>query len=92
MIVRVLGEGQFRLDDAAFAAVNAIDDRVQSCAEAGDPDGFATALEELVTEIKRAGTPLPLDEFTGSDAVVPAAGTTLEEARALLSSEGLIPD
>lgn len=92
MIVRVLGEGQFRLDDAAFASVNAIDDRVQSAAEAGDEGGFAAALEELVTEIKRAGTPLALDEFTGSDAIVPAAGTTLEEARALLSSEGLIPD
>jgi hypothetical protein len=92
MIVRVLGEGQFRLDDAAFAAVHAIDDRVQACADADDAEGFQTALEELVTEIKRAGTPLALDEFTGSDAVVPSAGTTLDEARALLSSEGLIPN
>lgn len=92
MIVRVLGEGQYRLDDAAFAVAHEIDDRVQGAADAGDEDGFAAALAELVTSIKEHGTPLPTDEFVGSDAVVPASGTSLEEARALLSSEGLIPN
>ena len=40
----------------------------------------------------RLGTPLATDEFEGSDAIVPGHGTTLEDARELLSSEGLIPD
>lgn len=91
MIVRILGEGQYRLDDAAFATVSAIDDRVQEAADAGDAEAFDRELRELVAEIIRLGAPLAADEFEGSDAIVPGAGTTLEEARALLTSEGLIP-
>lgn len=92
MIVRVLGEGQFRLDDAAFEAVNAIDDRVQEAAEAGDESAFRDALAELVGAIKGQGDPLPADEFIGSDAIVPGESTTLAEAQDMLSAEGLIPD
>ena len=92
MIVRILGEGQYRLDDEGFSAVNAIDDRVQAAAEASDATGFAAALTELVDAVVRVGTPLDADEFQGSDAIVPGHGTTLEDARELLSSEGLIPD
>jgi hypothetical protein len=92
VIVRILGEGQFRLDDTAFATVHEIDDRVQAAAEAGDAGAFSAALHELVDAIQRMGEPLAADEFEGSDAIVPEAGTTLEEARELLSSEGLIPN
>jgi hypothetical protein len=91
VIVRVLGEGQYRLADAAFAAVQVIDDRVQAAAEAGDEDAFATALTELVDAIIAGGEPLPADDLHPSDAIVPGHGTTLGEARELLSSEGLIP-
>ena len=91
MIVRILGEGQYRLDDEAFGAVSQIDDRVQAAADADDEAGFATALTELVDAIIAHGVPLAADEFEGSDAIVPGHGTTLEEARELLSSEGLIP-
>jgi hypothetical protein len=92
VIVRILGEGQYRLDDAAFAAVSAIDDRVQAAADAGDAAGFEAALTELVDTVQRLGAQLADDEFEGSDAIVPGHGTTLDEARDLLSSEGLIPD
>lgn len=91
MIVRVLGEGQFRLDDAAFAAVGEIDDRVQAAADAGDEAAFAAALAELIQAIHAKGEPLPVEELIGSDAVVPAEGTSLAEATALLSTDGLIP-
>jgi hypothetical protein len=91
VIVRILGEGQFRLDDTAFATVHEIDDRLQAAAEAGDASAFSAALHELVDAVRRLGSPLAADEFEGSDAIIPEAGTTLEEARELLSSEGLIP-
>jgi hypothetical protein len=92
VIVRILGEGQYRLDDEGFSAVNAIDDRVQAAADAGDDAGFQAALTELVDTVVRLGEPLATDEFEGSDAIVPGHGTTLDDARELLSSEGLIPD
>jgi hypothetical protein len=91
MIVRILGEGQYRLDDQALQTVHEIDDRVQAAADADDEAGFASALTELVDAIQRLGEPLAADEFEGSDAIVPGHGTTLAEARELLSSEGLIP-
>ena len=91
MIVRILGEGQYRLDDVAFSTADEIDDRVQAAADAGDEAGFQAALTELVDAVQRLGTPLPVDELEGSDAIVPGHGTTLAEARELLSSEGLIP-
>ncbi len=92
MIVRILGEGQYRLDDAAFALVSAIDDRVQATADAGDAEGFAAALTELVDAVIAKGEPLPADDLQTSDAIVPGHGTTLADARELLSSEGLIPN
>lgn len=92
MIVRILGEGQYRLDDAAFAAVGAIDDRLQAAADAGDDAAFRAALTELVDAVQARGEPVPVDELEGSDAIVPGHGTTLADARELLSSEGLIPN
>ncbi|MEW6582682.1 MAG: hypothetical protein AB1416_07980 [Actinomycetota bacterium] len=91
MIVRILGVGQYRLGDEVFARANDIDDRVQAAADAGDEAGFDAALAELVTLIQAEGAELATDEFIGSDAIVPGPGTTLEDARSLLSSEGLIP-
>ncbi|MEQ8835117.1 MAG: hypothetical protein RIB67_11830 [Miltoncostaeaceae bacterium] len=91
MIVRILGEGQYRLDDAAFADASAVDDRVQAAAEAGDAEAFGAALGELLDIVTERGSELGPDEFMGSDAVVPGHGTTLEEAQDLLSAEGLLP-
>ena len=92
MIVRILGEGQYRLDDAAFAAASEIDDRVQAAADANDADGFHEALEQLAEAVRSHGEALAADEFVGSDAIVPGPETTLEEAKELLSEEGLIPN
>lgn len=91
MIVRILGEGQYRLDDAAFAAVSEIDDRVQAAHDSNDADGFHTALEALAQAVREKGAALADDEFVGSDAIVPGPDTSLAEARALLGEEGLIP-
>ena len=92
MIVRILGVGQFRLPDDAAAELNRIDDDVQAAAESGDGEAFARALRNLVDEVERLGQPVPPQELVGSDAIVPSPDTTLEEAKALLSAEGLIPD
>ncbi len=91
MIVRILGEGQFRLDGAAHGAVNAEDDRVMAAVESGDEVAFEAALAALVATIRRHGVPVPADELIGSDAIVPAPDTTLHEARSLLAGDGLIP-
>lgn len=91
MIVRIMGEGQFRLGDEDMEAVNAADGAVEAALAAGDQAAFSAALAELAAVIRRVGDPLPDDEFVGSDVVVPGPDTTLAEADGLLSDDGLIP-
>ena len=91
MIIRVLGIGQFRLADMEMAIVEAADGQVEAALAAGDEAALTAALGGLADTIARVGTPLAVDEFTGSDLVVPGPDTTLEEAVALLGDDGAIP-
>ena len=47
MIVRLMGEGQFELDEAACGALNAYDDRAIQALESGDEAAFRQHLREL---------------------------------------------
>ncbi len=92
MIVRILGEGQYRVPDDKVATVQEVDEGLGRAVESGDEAAFSVALGKLVATIRELGEPLPVEELVPSDAVVPDADTTLDEARTLLSEEGLIPD
>ena len=91
MIVRILGEGQWDVADAHIEAMNALDARVETAVTEGDDDSFASSLEELLRAIRTAGQPLPDDSLMDSDLVLPPSDSTIEEVRALLGDEGLIP-
>ena len=93
MIVRVLGHGQFRLDDGDMATVEKADDAVEAAIAADDEGAFQAALAGLIATIKEVGDAVPDDEFIGSDIIVPDQDITLAEARTLESEagEGLIP-
>jgi hypothetical protein len=91
VIVRILGEGQYRVPDDLVDDMNAVDDRLEKAVAAEDQDAFAAELAALVA-IVRKGAAVADDELVESQAVVPDPDTTLEEARHLLSEEGLIPD
>jgi len=90
VIVRILGEGQYRLPDDAAQRLNPVDDRVMAAAQARDEAAFRAALGELV-ELVRAGEPVAAEELHPSDAVIPAPDADLAESERLLSDEGLIP-
>lgn len=92
MIVRILGEGQYRIPDDRITALQGVDEGLERAVEAGDEAAFADELAKLVAAVRDLGEPLAVEELVPSDAVVPDADTTLEEARSLLSEEGLIPD
>ena len=93
MIVRILGEGQFVVDDVHAALLNSLDSGLERAVEAGDEAGFRSALSSLVSEVRTIGDRLPDDSLEPSDAVVPDESSSLEEVRAMLAdtSEGLIP-
>ena len=94
MIVRILGEGQWRIQDAVVADLNRLDDQVEAAVSAGDEAGLESALHALLEEVRTQGQAVPDDELSDSDLILPAAGSTLDDVRTLLNSsdEGLIPN
>ncbi|SDS03235.1 hypothetical protein SAMN04488543_0948 [Friedmanniella luteola] len=93
MIVRILGEGQWRIEDAVVADLNRLDDQVEGAVRTGDAAELERALHALLGEVRTQGQVVPDDELSDSDLILPAADSTLEDVRALLdtSDEGLIP-
>jgi PspAA-like protein len=92
VIVRLMGEGQYRVDDSLLARLNELDDRATAAAEAGDETALDQTLDEMFQLVKAEGTPLGDDELLPSDALVPPSDLTLEETKELLTEEGFIPD
>ena len=93
MIVRVLGEGQYDIDDTHAELLNGLDSGLERAVESGDEDAFRGALAELLARVRTIGERLPDDSLEPSDAALPDESSSLEEVRALLadSSQGLIP-
>lgn len=91
MIVRILGEGQFDVPDSDLAALNELDDRLIKAVESGDTNEFTATLGQLLAAVRVHASPHPLDALDPSDIVLPGSDSSLEEVRALLGDEGLIP-
>jgi hypothetical protein len=91
MIVRILGKGQFRLDDGRLGRLNELDNAVAGAVASGDADGFSRAFGDLIEMVQNEGSPVADDELVTSDHVLPHADTTLEEAREAFAGEGAIP-
>jgi hypothetical protein len=89
MIIRVLGEGQFVVDDVG--QLNVLDDRLQEAADADDEAAFSEALETLLAAVRKEGRPVADTDLVVSELVLPHDGASLEEVRAMLGDEGLIP-
>ncbi|OKI05146.1 hypothetical protein A6A06_10930 [Streptomyces sp. CB02923] len=91
MIVRIMGEGQVKLDDAHFVELNKLDDELLEEMESGDQEGFRRTLGALLDAVRRLGTPLPDDSLEPSELILPSGDASLDEVRQMLSDDGLIP-
>jgi hypothetical protein len=91
VIVRILGEGQFRVDDAAAADLNRLDADLETAVEHSDEAAFADALAHLLAQVRTHGSPLPPDILESSDLILPHQDSSMDEVRKLLTDEGLIP-
>jgi len=94
MIVRILNEGQWRIDEGVVADLNRLDDAVEDAVATGDEAELAAALGALLAEVRFAGSRIADDELFDSELILPAADSTLEDIRELLSTsgEGLVPN
>jgi hypothetical protein len=92
MIVRLLGEGQYRVDDSLLARLNELDAQVEKAVADGDERALWSGLQALAEAVRNNGEKLADDDLSPSDAIVPPEDLSLEEAKELMQDEGFIPD
>ena len=92
MIVRLMGEGQFQVDDGLRAQLDELDDRAQAAADADDEPELDRVLDDMWQLVQDRGARLADDDLSPSDVVIPPSDLTLVETKRLFSDEGLIPD
>jgi len=91
VIVRILGVGQFRVDDSAAAELNQLDTDLEAAVDQNDETAFTAALTSLLTHVRAHGSPLPTDTLEESDLILPHEDSSMDEVRKMLTDEGLIP-
>jgi PspAA-like protein len=91
VIVRILSEGQYELDDEAVAELNTLDEALTRAIDTGDDGAFRAALSSLLDKVRDAGKPLPVDSLQPSDFVLPDADAHVDDVREMLGDEGLVP-
>ena len=92
MIVRIAGEGQFRMPDEDAARLNELDNEAVAAAEANDETKFNDLWQQMLALVADGGEEVPDDELIESDVILPPRDISFEEAAAEFTGDGLIPD
>jgi hypothetical protein len=92
VIVRIAGEGQFRIPDGDQDKLNELDNAAVAAVESGDEGKFQELWGQMLALVCADGNALDGDELTESDIILPPRDITLAEARDEFTGEGLIPD
>jgi PspAA-like protein len=92
MIARLMGEGQYRIDEDLHAQLNDLDERAAAAVDAQDEGTLDDVLDEMWQLVQARGERLPDDDLSTSDLIIPPSDLTLEETRQLFTEEGLVPD
>ena len=92
MIVRLMGEGQYRIDESLLDRLNSLDDQAMAALDASDEITLDQRLDEMFELVRSEWEQLPDDDLSPSDSVIPPSDLTLEESRELMGTEGFIPD
>jgi hypothetical protein len=92
VIVRIAGEGQFKLPDDQAEQLNELDNAAVAAVERGNEQEFHDLWGKMLELVRSSGQPVDDDELVGSDVILPPADTTFAEAAAEFTGEGLIPD
>jgi len=92
VIVRLMGEGQFRVGDDVAEALNELDDQAAQAVEAGDEQNLRRLLGMMASTVRDRGERLDDADLSPSDGIVPPDDLSLDEAKQLFDGEGLIPD
>jgi hypothetical protein len=90
MIVRIMADGQYRIDarrDAEIREITRLDEELAAAEGGNDEAHFRAILARLIAHVRQYGQVVPFDELVPSDLMVPASDMTLAETRALLQRD-----
>jgi hypothetical protein len=92
MIVRLMNEGQYWIDDGLRERLNEIDERAMKALEDNNEEELDMLLQRMWDLVQTEGERVPDAELVSSELLIPPTDLTLEETRQLFSEDGLIPD
>ena len=92
MIVRISGEGQFKLPDEDAGRLNELDNRAVSAVEEGDETGFKELWSQMLELVASDGNAVDDEELVESDVILPPRDISFNEAKGEFTGDGLIPD
>jgi hypothetical protein len=93
-IVRIMGQGQFTVDNSTLKRLNEIDDSIVQLVsrDRSDDTEFRNRLTELTRIVESKGKPLDPKEIIQSDIILPSTDLSVDEAKKLFMGEGVIPE
>jgi hypothetical protein len=93
-IVRIMGQGQFTVDNSTLKRLNEIDDSIVQLVskDRSDDTEFRNRLTELTKIVESKGKPLDPKEIIQSDIILPSTDLSVDEAKKLFMGEGVIPE
>lgn len=92
MIIRIMGEGQYRAPEALCDELNQIDNRIVDLVNEGKVEEFRSELARLISQIKERGEPIKAEEILESDIIVPPEDLSFEEAKNVFKGSGIFED
>ncbi len=91
MIVRIMTDHQYVVDDSLLQELNEIDNRIVSLVEKND-ESFVKELKKLIKIVKENGKILDDSVLKNSDIIIPPEDITLDKAKKIFTGEGIFPD
>lgn len=93
-IVRIMGEGQFVVDNKTLKKLNDIDNSLVQLVsnDRSDDTEFKKRLVELVNIVEQNGKQLDSKQIIQSDIILPSADLSIDEAKKLFKNDGVIPE
>ncbi|HNV10041.1 MAG TPA: hypothetical protein PKN27_01730 [Propionibacteriaceae bacterium] len=96
MILRILNEGQYVVEDDALPRLNELDAVIEAAVAAGDQEALTAALADMFDHVRAVGQLVPDDILADSNLILPDVDATVDEVKAWLdeasTDEGLIPN
>ncbi len=91
MIIRISNEGQYELSESDGEVFQELDNQAIGASEADDEEQFRDVFKRLIEFVRRNGQAVPDDRLAPSDVILPPPDSSLAEAKAEFTGEGLIP-